>query len=369
MNAYVVVLLVYSGALIGVGLWLGRRVKRSGDFFVAGRSLGPVLIFATILAANIGAGSTVGATGLGYADGLGAWWWVGSAAIGTLLLAFWVGPRIRRMAEERGFYTVGDLLEYRYGAAARATVAVLLWVGTVAVLVAQLVALHVHLGVVTGMPKFTSVLVGGAVVTIYFAAGGLRGAASIHLMQLVILLGTFVVAVPIAWSRAGGWEAISAAPDLAPTYLNFLGNESTGWILLLILLPNFIISPGLVQKVYGAKNDRAVRLGVGAAAVVLLFFAFVPAVLGMSAHVLHPGLTPDEALPTLLRDSLPLVVGALGIGAIFMAEVSTADAVLFMLSTSWSQDIYRRFIRPDATDAQVLRVARLAAVAGGSTLR
>ena len=49
----------------------------------------------------------------------------------------------------------------------------------------------------------------------------------------------------------------------------------------------------------------------------------------------------------------------------FSAEVSSADAILFMLATSLSQDLYRRFVRPGASDAQVLRVARLAAVAGG----
>ena len=52
------------------------------------------------MAANIGAGSTVGAAGLGYRDGLSAWWWVGSAAIGSLILAFPVGPRIRPIAAE-----------------------------------------------------------------------------------------------------------------------------------------------------------------------------------------------------------------------------------------------------------------------------
>jgi SSS family solute:Na+ symporter len=45
--------------------------------------------------------------------------------------------------------------------------------------------------------------------------------------------------------------------------------------------------------------------------------------------------------------------------------VSSADAVLFMLSTSLSQDLYRRFVRPDASERQVLRVARVAAVGGG----
>ena len=113
-------LLGYSVLLVAVGLFLGRRVTTTDDFFVAGRSLGPGLLFATLVAANIGAGSTVGAAGLGYRDGLAAWWWVGSAAIGSLVLAFTVGPRMRRVAAERGFKTVGDFLEHRYGRDVRA---------------------------------------------------------------------------------------------------------------------------------------------------------------------------------------------------------------------------------------------------------
>jgi SSS family solute:Na+ symporter len=48
------------------------------------------------------------------------------------------------------------------------------------------------------------------------------------------------------------------------------------------------------------------------------------------------------------------------------AEISTADAILFMLATSLSQDLYRRFVNPGASDGQVLKVARAAAVAGGT---
>ena len=51
--------------------------------------------------------------------------------------------------------------------------------------------------------------------------------------------------------------------------------------------------------------------------------------------------------------------------AIFSAEVSSADAILFMLATSLSRDLYGRFVNPAAGDAQILRVARGAAVVGG----
>jgi SSS family solute:Na+ symporter len=362
------VLLLYSAGLIALGLWIGRRVRGSGGFFVADRALGPGLLFATVLAANIGAGSTVGAAGLGYRDGLSAWWWVGSAGIGTLLLAFWVGPRIWRLAAERRFLTVGDFLESRYGPSVRALIASLLWVGTLAILAGQLIAMAQILEIVVGAPRWAGALVGGTVMTLYFRAGGLRSSAWVNLVQLAVLLIGFAVALPWALAAAGGWEAVTAAAETAgPRYLSFVEGGGSGWVYVALLVPAFIISPGLLQKVYGASGERAVRIGLAAAGVALLLFAFVPPVLGMIARAQDPALAHHElALPYVLTEGLPVAFGMLGLAAVFSAEVSSADAILFMLSTSLSRDLYQRFLRPEASDADVLRVARAAAVAGGT---
>ncbi|MCZ6856667.1 MAG: sodium:solute symporter family protein, partial [Gemmatimonadetes bacterium] len=367
MNLHLTVIIAYSAVLILFGLWIGRLVRTSSGFFVAGRSLSPTLLFATVMAANLGAGSTVGAASLGYEFGLSAWWWVGSAAIGTFVLAFWVGPRIHRMAAEHGFYTVGDFLERRYGTAVRGAMTAMLWVGTPAILAGQLIALAVVLEVVVGFPRTPALLLGGIVTTTYFTAGGLRGAALINLVQLIVLLIGFALAVVLGLQVAGGWSGLRALePSVGEGYFNFFDGGGAGWMLMALLVPNFIVSPGLLQKIYGARDARSIRLGVGICAGALLIFAFAPAVLGMIARLQHPGLTdPNLALPMLLRSDLPLIVGAIGLGALFVADISSADAILFMLATSMSQDLYRRFINPDASDRRVLLVARFAAVLGG----
>jgi SSS family solute:Na+ symporter len=121
-----------------------------------------------------------------------------------------------------------------------------------------------------------------------------------------------------------------------------------------------------MQKAYGASSARALSRGIGLQAVALAIFAFIPAIFGMAARAAHPGLTdPNLVLPTLLIEQLSPALGALALAAVFSAEVNTCDALLFMLSTSLSQDLYKRFLRPEATDAQLLRVARWSAVAGG----
>lgn len=358
-------LLGYAALLIGIGLWIGRRVRGTGDFFVAGRRLPPYLVFATVLAANIGAGSTVGATGLAYRDGLGAWWWNGSAAIGTLLLAFWLGPRIWRIARDGGFLTLGDFIEARFGPTVRVTTTILLWVGGPFILAAQLIGVSSILQVVADVPRWTGAAVGGVVIVIYFTAGGLLGSAWVNLVQLIVLLAGFLVVVPLALSGAGGFEGIRATAGLPAGYFDFWHTTGAGVMLLPLLVPAFIVSPGLVQKAWGAVDERAVRLGIGASGIVLLFFALLPAAVGMVARAQHPGLPMDQALPTVLMFDVPPMVGVLALAAVLSAELSSADAVLFMLSTSLSQDLYRRFVRPDASDARVLRVARLAAIVGG----
>jgi SSS family solute:Na+ symporter len=366
MTPHLALLLVYSVAQIALGLWIGRRVRTTGDFFVAGRRLPAFLLFATMLAANIGAGSTVGAASLGYRDGLSAWWWNGSAGLGSLVLAFWAGPRLWAIARDHGLLTLGDFLELRYGRTARGVAASLMLAGTLTILAGQLIGIATILEVVAGQPRWVGAAIGGAVITIYFVAGGLVSSAWVNVVQLTVKLVGFALAVPLAIAAVGGLQGLWSAPGLPPDFFDFFQGGRSGIPLLALLGPAFVVSPGLVQKTYGAIDARAVRIGVGANGVALLIFGFGPALLGMTARVLHPHLaSPDLALPTVLARELPPAIGALGLAAIFSAELSAADAVLFMLATSSAQDLYRRFVRPSAADSDVLRVARAAAVFGG----
>jgi SSS family solute:Na+ symporter len=367
VSIYLALLVAYSAAIVGLGLWSARLVRESGDFFVAGRRLGPGLVFTSMIAANIGAGSTVGAAGLAYRDGLSAWWWVGSAGLGSFVFAFVVAPRLWRLATERGFYTTGDYLEYRYGTAVRTTAAALVGLGTLALLAGQLIAGAAILNVLTGMPRWAGAAIGGIIMTIYFTAGGLAGSTRVNLLQLVVMMAGFALALPIVLGHVGGLAGIATA-SVAPGFgdLFYSSGPGSGWTLVALLAPAFIVSPGLIQKSWGARSEGALRVGIAVNAVVLMAFAFAPVILGMVARVTTPGIAdPNAVLPTVLKDQLPSWIGALALSAIFSTEVDTCDAILFMISTSASQDLYKRFIAPHATDAQLLRVARLAAAGGG----
>ena len=367
MNVQLALLLFYSALLIGLGLWIGRRVSGTKDFFVAGRSLGPGLIFSTMLAANIGAGSTVGATGLGYRDGVSAWWWVGSAGIGSVILALWIGPAIRRIAERHDLRTVGDFLELRYGRSVRGLMSALIWMGSLAIPAAQFLAIATILNVVIGLPKFAGCLTAGAVVIVYFTAGGLLTSAWVNMVQLTVKLLGFAIAAPLALHGVGGLHALTAVQPQNQSFWNFWHGGGSGVLYLALLGPAFIVSPGLLQKIYGARDDRAVRLGVGLNAAGLLLYAAVPPLMGLIARARFPALSNAElALPMVLMYGVPPAIGGLGLAAVFSAEISAADAGLFMLTTSLSQDLYKRFLNPGADDRRLLTVTRGAAIACGA---
>ena len=364
--SYLLLLVAYSAIQIALGLWIGRRVHTAKDFFVAGRALGPGLLFSTLLAANIGAGSTVGATGLGYRDGLSAVWWVGSAAIGSLVLALWIGPAIRRAASEHDLRTVGDFLEFRFGVEIRVAIAALLWVGAIFILAGQLIAIATILNVIVGLPPAVGCTLGGVLITIYFTAGGLLTSAWVNVVQLTVKLAGFALALPLALSAVGGWSTLAALQP-TPDYWSFWSGGRSGLLYLAVLGPAFIVSPGLLQKIYGARDDRTVRLGVGLNALGLALYAMIPVTLGMIARARFADLpTPDLALPMVLMHGVPPVVGGIGLAAVFSAEVSSADAILFMLTTSLSQDFYKRFVNSNASDVQMLRITRMTAVIAGA---
>src|SRR5918993_1086690 len=368
MTVPLVLLVVYSVGVVALGLWAARLVRHSSEFFVAGRTLGPGLIFATMLAANIGAGSTVGAAGVAYRDGISAWWWVGSAGLASLLFATTIAPRLWRLAKTHQFYTTGDYLEHRYDGRVRTVIALVTCVGSLALLAGQLIAGAAILNVVAGIPRWAGALIGGAVMTIYFSAGGLLGSAWVNSVQLAVMVAGFLPALPFVLGP-GGFAGLTTSPQAPAWFGDFLysGGPLSGWTFLVLLGPSFLISPGLIQKAYGARSERALTLGIGMNAVALLLFAFLPVLFGMAARSSLPGITdPNLVLPAFLATQLPVWLGALALAAVFSTEVDTCDAILFMLSTTISKDVYKRHVNPAATDAQLLRVARIAAVVGGA---
>lgn len=373
-NGYVLFILGYAVLLILIGALVGRRVTSAEGFFVAERRLGPALLFTTLTAANLGAGSTVGVSALAWRHGLSAWWWIGSAGIGSMILAFWVGPRIWRLAVRHNLYTLSDWLDLRYGKAFRGLLSAMMAVGTLALFAGQLLGIAWILQVAAGVPTTVGVVAGAVVTTLYFAAGGLFSAAVVNLVEVAVILAGFAAALPFIWSFVGGWEGLTAKvgqnlaeAERTDAYFSMGGMGTTAIVgYLVMLVPSFFISPGLIGKVFGARDERTIRWGTALGGVVQLVFAVIPVFIGVAAFACFPDLSrADLALPTAIKEMLPFSIATLSLAAIFAAEVSTADAVLYMLAGSITNDLYKRFLHPSLSDRGLLWGSRLVSLASG----
>ncbi len=359
-------IIFYALILIALGAYIGRRAKSASDFFVAGRKFNSGILFTTLIAANLGAGSTVGVAALAYTHGLSAWWWIGSAGIGSMILAFIVGPKIWRVAREFNFYTLSDYLEARYSKFFSGIISLMMAIGTLALFAGQLLGIAWILEVVAGVPKVYGVITGALVTTLYFAAGGLLSGAFVNIVEVAVILAGFVVALPFVWKFSGGLEGIKSHVANS-SYFDFFGMGSTAIIgYIVMLVPSFFISPGLIGKVFAARDERAIKIGTALNGLVQLIFAIIPVIIGMSAYACFPDLTrADLALPTAMKNMMPFFAASLALAAIFAAEVSTADTVLYMLAGSLTNDLYKRFLNPKISDSNLLKLSRVTTVICG----
>ncbi|MBQ6113276.1 MAG: sodium:solute symporter family protein [Synergistaceae bacterium] len=359
---------IYAVILIATGAFIGRKAKSASDFFVAGRNFGSGLLFTSLIAANLGAGSTVGVAALAYTHGISAWWWIGSSGIGSLILAYIVGPKIWRIAREKNYYTLSDYLDARYSRAFSGIISLMMAAGTLALFSGQLLGIAWILDVAAGIPKVQGVMIGAVVTTLYFAAGGLLSSAVVNIVEVAVILTGFIVAVPFVLNYAGGLEGIKSSVEATKTsYFDAFGMGSSAIIgYIVMLVPSFFISPGLIGKVFAAKDESSVKTGTALNGLVQLIFAIIPVIIGMSAGACFPELSrADLALPTAMKEMMPFFAASLALAGIFAAEVSTADTVLYMLTGSITNDLYKRFLNPKISDKNLLKLSRIVSVICG----
>lgn len=367
MNIYIIAIALYIAILILISYLASRKVKGGEDFMVGGRKLNKWLIFATLIGGNIGAGSTIGITGLAYTSGISVVWWMISSGVGSIILALVVGPKIWELSGKYNLLTCGDFLEKRYSKYFKGIFSSMMFIGTLALFAAQLMGVSWILNVTAGTSKITGIIIGAAVVAIYFALGGIVSSAYVGVLKLIVVLSGFILALPFALSAVGGFGGLhdmvaANFNDQAQTtsYFSFFGIGASMIIgYFFMLTPSFFVSPGLIGIVYGAKDKAAVRQGTLLNALVQCLFAFIPAIIGMCAFAMFPNLTAqDTALPTAVTELMPTAVAAITIAAVVAAEISTADTVLYMLNGSFTNDIYRTFINPNLSDKGILRMSR-----------
>jgi solute:Na+ symporter, SSS family len=360
---YVVVLAVIAFVLLATALYRTFRVKTKADYLVAGRSLPAFVLVLTLLTSWIGAGSLFAGAENAYRNGFAALWQPAGGWLGLLLIYF-IAPRARKFAQ----FTLPDLLEARYNQAARV-------LGTIAILFAYVGITSYQFkggGNVLHLifPDTVTPELGTYIIAFFvIVTTALAGMSSVAYMDVAIgsLVSVIcVIAAPYLLHEAGGWPGLHAA--LPPTHFQVLGNL-TVIRAMEFLVPTMLLMLGnqvMYQKFFSAKTEKDARISVVGwiiGTVILESLIVAIAVIGSALYptgeVAHQ---PFEIIPYTARHGLPALLGALLLGAVFAKVVSTASNYLFSPATNLINDVFVRYIAPDASNKRVLIISRLAVV-------
>lgn len=372
----VAIVVFYMIGMLAIGFYSSKMISTTTDFMCAGRRMGPILMAGTLAATEIGGGSSLGvvenASNLGKAQwGLSASWYVMTMGIAFVLLTFMAGK-----FRETEVKTVPEYFRRRYGMLAGVFTSITMFLPLIGLTAGQFMASATVLSVMMGLSWKTSLITVAIIVTIYAVMGGMWSVSITDFVQVGLIFAGMLIAVPFALNYAGGWNQVVAnvPPETFDLFSGIGGIKSIA-ALVVMYVATFTVGQEAVSRFYSARDARAARQGSMLAALINAFYAFIPTTLGIimlalvnmdkvaSADIMSRG--ARYSLPVLATMTMPAVIVGLLFSGIISATMSSADSDLLGAGSIFGNDIYKQFIKPDASDQEVMRVTQLSMVVVG----
>lgn len=357
---YTVTLSITVIALLVVAIERSRRLRTQSDFMVAGRQLSATVLVATLLCSWIGSGSLFGGAENAYQNGLASLWMPAGGWAGLLIIYF-VAGRARKFSQ----FTVPELLETRYHPLARV-------LGTIAIVISFTVITSYQfkgggnvLHLTFGIPIETGMIIVAGFVIAFTALAGMSSVAYVDL--LIGFLATFgtILALPFLIHTAGGWENVRS--HLPADHFEVFGHlsylQAIGFF-----LPTFTLMLGnqnTYQKFFSARSERDARISVVGWIIGTVVLETVIVLLAVVGSSMYRTIEAWTTIPHAARFGVPSLVGAILLAAIFAKVISTGNNYLFSPASNIIHDVYHRFVRPAASDREILIVSRLTVIALG----
>ncbi len=392
----ILVIALYFGAVIFLGVLLRRRVRTGEDFFLAGREMSAWIAGLSFIAANMGALELMGWAAATYEYGMLAahWYWIG--AIPAMIFLALVMMPFYYISKT---HSVPGYLKLRFGESTRALSALSFAGMTILVSGINMFAMAKVMEVVLGWNLTFSIWVSSATIAVYVTLGGLTSAIFNEVLQFVLIwLGALVVPI-LGLVECGGYEGLRQRilhnANLPSGFLHLWTNTARfsdnpmgiHWTGIVFGL-GFVGAFGywttdflVVQRVIAAKNLRAAQMApiIGAFFKLLVpAIVILPGLIGVAVLAGEnngQGLLPEgaatasqhtynEVLPLLLIRYAPPGLLGLGITALIAGFMSGMAGNVSAFATVWTYDLYRPLLRSNATDAHYLAMGRWSTVLG-----
>jgi len=386
----IAIIAVYFAMVLGIGFYLRRFTKSGEDFFLAGREMTAWVAGLSFVSANLGALELMGWAAASYQYGILAahWYWIGAIPamlfLGIVMMPFYYISKT---------HSVPGYLRLRYGESTRGLAALMFTFMTILMSGINMYAMALVMKVVLGWNIHFSIWVSSLTVAVYVSLGGLFSAIFNEVLQFFLIwFGALLIPI-LGMVEARGWSGLVARihqnfPQGDYTHLwrtmgsftdNPMGIHWTGIVFGL----GFVISFGywttdflVVQRILAAKDIRAAKFApiIGSYfKMAVPFIVILPGLLGLAVlpfkllpeSAVGPGQhSYNEVLPLMLaRYCGPGLLG-LGITALIAGFMSGMAGNTSAFATVWTYDLYRSFIRKNASDNHYVKMGRWCTILG-----
>jgi SSS family solute:Na+ symporter/sodium/proline symporter len=371
MNKYILIILVYLAGLTIMNFWKSRKVKSQDEMMLAGRQIPMMKMVFTLICTWIGSGTFISGAEFAAKAGWSAMWQVAGVGVGIIIIYF-LSSKIRTF----GQYTVGDILEVRYGPVARVVGAFAIIISFTTIVSYQFKAGGYILNVVSDGQITTQqgVFFAFLFVTVFTMIGGMVAIANTDLPNGIVILSALVISTPLVIMEVMGSglfrylplnefnNLVATAPDQVAyalpethraifnptfTYNPPLKILAMGISTMLLLLG----VQSLYQKFYSARSAREARKAAGIwvfgtlllESVAVIVAIFATAHFANKLFIAQPAFDHAEVILRAAREILPPAVGVLLLGAATVVVISTGMNYLLSPTTTLIHDILQRF--------------------------
>ncbi len=336
MDVKLIFLFLYFFGMLGIGIHSALKIKKPDDFYLAGKKNKTLYISGSLLATIIGSSAILGTINLSYSQGWAAAWLMLCASIGCFALL-----PMAKYVSRYGKYTLPQLVGDFYGKNAELVCSLIIPIAWIGVIAAQIIGAAMIISGYVGISYELAVLFAGVIFILYTMIGGQISVIKTDFVQtIMIFVGLFIFALFL--HKHAPIDSIATIHQTFPFNQHF-----TPWNLVVLLFTysaTFFVGPDIYSRLFCAKNERTASKSVLLTAILLFFFAFLIAFVGVSLAHLFPNIdsTKTISLITAIDTYLPAWVSGLVIAAFLSAVLSSASTTLLTSSTILSEPILKK---------------------------
>ncbi len=345
----ITLVLLYFVVCIGLSIYAKIKTKKEtkADFFVASGTIGSVILFLTALATAFSAFAFMGQMGMVYNYGSSAIWNFFHYAIFSYPLFFIVGSKLWYYGTKYGYVTPADFLVHRYECRTpiRLIVGLIICVYfSIFYIVIQVKGCGWALQETTGISSSLAMFIIIILMAIYVALGGMRGVAYADVMQaLILVFGVLIVAFAMIINEGGLTNLFAKALEVDPTVIQPKQKAReiiSGGLVMALSMP---LWPMIWTKYYSAKNLKAAyNVATGCGLGTVLVTVSLPIIIVCGLKIAYPNWPAGKADVLIIRyvlDHTSAVIAAFVVAGLLSAAMSTAGALLLLVSSVFSIDI------------------------------